>query len=105
MRYSASAISDETAWTNATPVSSGVPTPQVAGSSEQMVVTGLTGGTTYYFAIRAQDEIPNLGGLSNSPSGIAASVNDTTSPSTITTLTASSGPSLRFGEAKLDRTR
>ena len=73
VRYSASAITNETAWTNATPVGSGVPTPQVAGSSEQMVVTGLTGGTTYYFAIRAQDEVPNLGGLSNSPSARSGS--------------------------------
>ena len=94
VRYSASAISNDTAWSSATPVGSGVPTPQIAGSSEQMIVTGLTGGTTYYFAIRARDEIPNLGGLSNSPSGVAAAVVDTTPPSSITNLTASSGTNL-----------
>jgi RHS repeat-associated protein len=31
----------------------------------------LTAGTTYFFAVRAQDEVPNLAGLSNSPSAVA----------------------------------
>ena len=34
-----------------------------------MTVTGLHPGSTYYFAVRAQDDVPNLGDLSNSPSG------------------------------------
>jgi hypothetical protein len=67
VRYSSSAISDETAWTNATGVSSGIPTPQIAGSNESMVVGGLTPGSTYYFSVRAVDEAVNRGGLSNSP--------------------------------------
>jgi hypothetical protein len=71
VRYSTSAISDQTAWNNATAVTAGVPTPKAAGGAESMLVDGLTPGTTYYFAVRAQDEVPNLGALSNSPSAVA----------------------------------
>ena len=71
VRTSASAILTETDWDNATVVGNGIPTPQAAGAGEQMTVSGLTRGSTFYFAIRAQDEVPNLGGLSNSPSAMA----------------------------------
>ncbi len=67
VRTSTSAILTETDWTNASPVTTGIPTPQAAGSHETMIVSGLTIGTTYYFSVRAQDEVPNLGSLSNSP--------------------------------------
>ena len=67
VRYSSTAITSETDWANATPVIAGIPSPQAAGSSETMIVSGLTIGTTYYFSVRAQDEVPNLGDLSNSP--------------------------------------
>ena len=71
VRTSASAILTETDWDNATVVGNGIPTPQAASASEQMTVSDLTPGSTFYFAIRAQDEVPNLGGLSNSPSAMA----------------------------------
>ena len=71
VRYSASPISNLTAWDAATPVTIGVPTPKDAGQSEAMTVSGLTLGATYYFAIRAQDEVPNISNLSNSPFGTA----------------------------------
>jgi hypothetical protein len=71
VRYSASAINSPAGWEAATPVTSGVPQPKPAGQSEQMTVSGLTPGALYYFAMRAQDEVPNSGGLSNSPSAIA----------------------------------
>lgn len=47
------------------------PSPNPAGSSETMTVSGLTPGQTYYFAIKTQDEVPNTSGLSNSPSAAA----------------------------------
>jgi GH25 family lysozyme M1 (1,4-beta-N-acetylmuramidase) len=71
VRYSVSVIDSPASWEAATPVTNGVPQPKPAGQSEQMTVSGLTPGALYYFAVRAQDEVPNLGGLSNSPSAIA----------------------------------
>ncbi|HET9913909.1 MAG TPA: hypothetical protein VFQ13_18590, partial [Anaerolineales bacterium] len=53
-------------------VTSGVPTPKAAGQAESMTVSGLVPGQTYYFAVRAQDEKPNLGDLAvSSPSAMA----------------------------------
>jgi len=72
VRYSASAITSESAWNAATAVTSGVPAPAAVNTGQNMTVSGLTAGMTYYFAIRAQDEEANLGGLGNSPSAIAA---------------------------------
>lgn len=44
---------------------SGAPTPSLAGTTESMSVTGLTGGVTYYFAIKSKDEAGNISPLSN----------------------------------------
>jgi hypothetical protein len=63
IRYSTSSISDVN-WDAATQVS-GEPSPQSAGSSESFTVSGLSAATTYYFAIKTADEIPNWSGLSN----------------------------------------
>ena len=73
VRYSTSAILNETAWNNATAVTTGIPVPKAAGQAESMSVGGLTGGQMYYFSVRVLDEVPNLGGLSNSPSATASS--------------------------------
>ncbi len=64
VRYSLNPI-DSGNWETATAVTSGVPVPGVPGASQQMTVSGLVPGVTYYFAVRAQDEEPNLGGMSN----------------------------------------
>ncbi|MDP8210129.1 MAG: fibronectin type III domain-containing protein [Candidatus Stygibacter australis] len=45
------------------------PDPGPAGSNESCVVTGLSSGTVYYFAVRAVDEAGNMGDISNSPGG------------------------------------
>lgn len=47
-------------WTSA-------PIPAAGGEAETLYVFGLDPDTTYYFALRAQDEVPNTGGVSNSP--------------------------------------
>jgi chitodextrinase len=41
------------------------PEPQDPGSLEEFTVTGLSPATTYFFAMRVKDEVPNWSGLSN----------------------------------------
>ena len=71
VRYHTAPIT-ETIWTAATDVT-GEPVPSIAGSPETMTVSGLVAGQTYYFALKAQDEVPNTSGISNSPWAVAAS--------------------------------
>ncbi len=59
-------VINEANWDAATSVTTGVPTPAVAGTPESMEVTGLAPQTTYYFAIKTSDEIPNVSQVSNS---------------------------------------
>lgn len=63
IRYSLSGIT-EANWDSAVQVT-GEPSPQPPGSAETFMVTGLQPGTTYYFAIRTSDEVPNWSTLSN----------------------------------------
>jgi hypothetical protein len=63
IRY-ATVLITEANWVQATPVTA-VPAPQPAGSSESFTVTGLQPATTYYFAMRVGDEVPNWSPLSN----------------------------------------
>ena len=51
-------------WANAAVVPN-MPTPGTPGTADSVVVTGLDGGTTYYFMIRAQDDAGNWGYFSN----------------------------------------
>jgi len=87
VRYSTSAI-DAPNWASATQAT-GEPTPSVAGSGESFTVTGLSATTTYYFAIKTGDEIPNWSNVSNSPSATTLSA-DVTSPADIIGLTVTS---------------
>ena len=60
--------------TNTKSVTTGIPSPQTSGQMETMTVYGLTPGQTYYFAVRAQDEVPNTGAVStitNNSSAVA----------------------------------
>jgi Leucine-rich repeat (LRR) protein len=52
-------------WDSATQVS-GVPAPKPSGETEVYEVRGLKEDSTYYFAVREADEIPNWSGISNS---------------------------------------
>lgn len=63
MRYSTSPITSGN-WSSATPVP-GVPAPLQAGTRQSVGVSGLVEGTTYYFAIRTQDDAGNWSPLSN----------------------------------------
>lgn len=66
IKRAASPISDETAWAAATTITNTV-TPALQGAAETFTVSGLTECTTYYFAVKAEDEVPNLAGISNTP--------------------------------------
>ncbi len=69
-------------------VQAGVQQPQsyTAGTPESFTVKGLQPGTTYCFAIKTSDQIPNWSDISNSPSGKTFSVNDLNPPLPITDL-------------------
>jgi hypothetical protein len=97
IRYSTATISSAN-WNSATQVS-GEPSPKATGNSESFLVSGLQSGTTYYFAIKAADEVPNWSELSNVPSIIAP---DKLAPGPIADLQA--GPGYNAGEVVLDWT-
>lgn len=70
-------------FTSATQVS-GMPGPAVAGTAQSKSVTGLLEGTTYYFALKTQDEVPNISSISNVVSGTTL---DGTAPAAVADLT------------------
>jgi len=63
IRYSG-VRSDLESWSGGVVVSS-VPHPDTAGTIQTKVVTGLTEDSTYYFAVRTQDNSENWSGVSN----------------------------------------
>ena len=67
IRYSTSAITNEALF-NAAIEASGEPVPGLAGDHQGFEVLGLEPYTTYYFAIKTGDEVPNWSALSNSVS-------------------------------------
>ena len=62
VRRAASRIPTSAQFNAATAVTSGVPTPAVAGPAQSMTVTGLTLNTAYYFSIKTRDARPQLVG-------------------------------------------
>jgi|GEM_PF-3256780 len=89
IRYSTSAITSSN-WGSAVQVS-GEPTPRSTGSSESFTVTGLSPNTTYYFALKTADEVPNWSSMSNVSSATTGQLADVTPPSSVANL-AASGP-------------
>ena len=83
IRYSTSLITAAN-FTSATQAS-GEPAPKAPGQAETFTVTGLTPGTTYYFAIKTADEAANWSGISNV---VSAATTDNVPPAAIKTLTA-----------------
>ena len=83
LRYNTHIITDIN-WGTSTQIST-EPAPSSAGTTETLTVSGLTPGQTYYFAIKSQDEVPNVSALSNVVSAEAKEtvvVSDTTPPYT-----------------------
>lgn len=73
IRYSEEKIADMVDYNAADviPNEDRIPLPDYPGFSECMTVRGLSGGTTYYFAISAVDEVGNWGLMSNIAIGMA----------------------------------
>jgi hypothetical protein len=61
------------------------PTPEIAGTTQAVFVTGLEEGLKYYFALKAVDEAGNWSGLSNI---VAVETLDITPPAAVTDLEA-----------------
>lgn len=85
IRMSASAITTDAEFDAAMPVAAWyVPSP--AGTPEVLVLNGLWASTTYWFAIKTRDEVPNTSGLSNSPSGTTDPPPDVVPPEAVDDL-------------------
>ncbi|TPW14366.1 MAG: Ig-like domain-containing protein, partial [bacterium] len=84
LRFSTSAITAGN-FGSATPVT-GEPAPAVAGTAQSMTVSGLTAGTTYFFAMKTSDEVPNVSPISNVPTGSTLVTPDTTPPAAVVSL-------------------
>ncbi|QJD81914.1 fibronectin type III domain-containing protein [Cohnella herbarum] len=84
IRYSTSSFTNAD-WATLTQAS-GEPVPGAAGTSESFTVTGLSAGTTYYFAIKTKDEVANESGLSNVVSLATTASSDTTPPAAVSNL-------------------
>jgi hypothetical protein len=66
MRYSTVAVpSDTSSWWNAATAVAGLPSPSPAGVTDRVDVGGLAIGQSYYFLLRAADEVPNWSPFSN----------------------------------------
>ena len=89
IRYATSPISDAN-WNSAVQVS-GEPVPSAAGSDESFTIDGLAPSTTYYFAIKAADEIPNWSTLSNVVAKTTLDEQD--APAVVADLNAADGSS------------
>ena len=58
-----------------------------------MTISGLSPSTTYYFAIKAQDEVPNTASLSNIPTGTTTDILQDTTPPSVSVSHSPSNPS------------
>ncbi len=84
IRYNTDSITDSN-WQASVPAGN-VPAPAIAGTRQTMTISGLTGNTRYYFALKTLDEASNKSALSNVAVAIT-SPPDTIPPATITDLT------------------
>src|SRR5262249_27579751 len=85
MRYSTSPITAANfASATAVPVQ---PVPQAPGTVQSYLMTGLTPGTTYYFAIKVGDEAGNWSAISN-VLNVRTTASDVRPPASIQDLTS-----------------
>lgn len=103
IRYRLSSIIDVNNW-GAALQAVGEPAPLIAGSAQSFSLTGLSCGTTYFFALRSADEVPNLSAISNSPSATtlpcAASI-QVTAPNGGEVWAVNSRPTIRWISSNL----
>ncbi|MBI3098860.1 MAG: hypothetical protein HYY93_11560 [Planctomycetes bacterium] len=85
----------------------GEPVPSPGSSSETMTVTGLSSSTAHFFAIKATDDVGNVGLVSNSPSGttrvgipqnLSAIANDGTIDLSWDPVSGAAGYLVRYGQ-------
>jgi len=81
IRYAVVPITDEN-WSEAIQIKKEC-TPNKAGTLETFTISDLSPNTTYYFAIKSGDEIPNWSPLSKVVSGMTLKIEDTDMPQTI----------------------
>lgn len=87
VRYSTGVINAGN-FDSATPFTTGVPVPQVAGTVQGVTVTGLTPGTSYQFAIKSKDEANNTSAISNVVGQSTAAAVDVIAPDAVNDLSA-----------------
>ncbi len=96
LRYRTVAITgtDTLSWWNSATQVTGEPVPGTSGATDSMRVRGLQPVTTYYFIVRAADEVPNWSGYSNV--AVKATTGDNIAPAAIAdlTVTGSTGTSI-----------
>jgi uncharacterized membrane protein len=78
LRYSTSPIT-ATSFASATRFT-GMPAPAASGTRQSVSVTGLNAATTYYFALKTSDEVPNWSLISNVVSRTTLVAPDTIRP-------------------------
>ena len=93
VRYRTTAISgtDTTTWWNGATQATGEPAPRVSGATDSLRVRGLQPLTTYYFMIRAADEVPNWSGYSNV--AVKSTSGDATAPAAVADLSVTGSTS------------
>jgi len=79
IRYSTSPITAAN-FASATRWTTGVPAPASTRTQQSVLVSGLSPATTYWFAIKTADEVPNWAGLSNVVSKTTAIAPDLVRP-------------------------
>jgi hypothetical protein len=78
LRYATTSITEGN-WAQAAPIT-GEPAPQVAGTFQNMTITGLSPDTQYYFAMKTSDEVPNISPISFVLGVHTLALPDTTAP-------------------------